>query len=155
MKACVVPLASRGLSPVCRYRQSAGGGRTIIDVERASDGAALAVVPTFGDRRCVVCREPLADGYWIVAYPDGAHERCIDWSRRPFPYARQVGALSRIARAAEVARPDLLRRAARALAALEERWPDDALFVLDRGRVIIAAARRFTGDAPPKVRALL
>jgi hypothetical protein len=54
-----------------------------------------------------------------------------------------------------VSRPDLLRRAARALDALSQGWPDDALFVLERGRVIVAAARRFTHEAPPKVRALL
>lgn len=124
-------------------------------MESARDGAALAVVPAFGERRCVRCGEFLGDQYWIVAYPDGAHEECVDWATRAFPYARQVAALLRIARVPEVKRPDLLRRAARALEALDAQWPRDALFVLERGRVIIAAARRFTSGAPPKVRALL
>lgn len=128
---------------------------TIDGMESARDGAALAVVPAFGARRCVVCGALLGDQYWIVAYPLGAHELCVDWSKRPFPYSRQASALLRIARAPDVARPDLLRRAARALDELASRWPAEALVVLERGRIIISAARRFTQDAPPKVRSLL
>ena len=121
-------------------------------MERAQDGAALAVVPVFARRRCVRCGDLLGDTYWITRYPDGAHEACVDWSNRPFPFERHATAL---ARAPEVTRPDLLHRAARALWALEPRWPDEALWVLERGRIIIAAARRFTVDAPAKLRALL
>lgn len=112
-------------------------------------------MPVFADRRCVRCGEALGASYWITTYPDGAHAPCVDWSARPFEYERQVSALLRIARAPEIARPDLLRRAARALEALAAQWPDDALFVLERGRVIISAARRFTAEAPPKLRASL
>lgn len=112
-------------------------------------------MPDFSLRRCVRCGEPLGAGYWITEYPQGAHEACVDWSKRPFPFERHVGALGRIARAPGVARPDLLHRAARALHALDEQWPAQALFVLERGRTIVAAARRFTVDAPAKLRALL
>lgn len=124
-------------------------------MEPARDGAALAVVPVFGERRCVRCGELLGVSYWITSYPNGAHEACVDWTARRFPYERQMNALLRIARAPEIKRPDLLRRAAGALGALQDRWPAEALAVLERGRVIIAAARRFTAEAPPKVRALL
>jgi hypothetical protein len=124
-------------------------------MQRAQDGAALAVVPQFAHRRCVRCDELLGDSYWITNYPHGAHERCVDWNNRAFPFERQANALVRIARAPEVTRPDLLHRAARALWALKSRWPHNALGVLDHGRIIITAARRYTADAPAKLRELL
>ena len=39
-------------------------------------------------RPCIQCGKPL-DGrepYWMVAFPNAAHEKCIIWSERPCPF---------------------------------------------------------------------
>jgi hypothetical protein len=74
--------------------------------------------------RCLLCNEELgADPHFIVDPPHGEHLRCIDWTKRPWPFARlerRLEARSRALRAASAAVTDLggfLRRS-RSL------WPD-------------------------------
>lgn len=79
----------------------------------------------FDDAGCLVCGEPL-DGrepFWCVAYPKGAHGRCLDWSARPFPFTRHLRVLRRTWRETTHARARReMARAGSFLAALERRF---------------------------------
>jgi hypothetical protein len=78
---------------------------------------------------CAVCGEPL-DGrepFWVTAYPEAVHERCLDWRRRPFPYERQLQVLARAARGTTDPVARRLLEAGRAwLVELRDRWSEDA-----------------------------
>ena len=49
---------------------------------------------------CCVCGGPTRDSdpVWTVEHPKWAHESCIDWSRRDFPYAWKLKQLRSLAR---------------------------------------------------------
>lgn len=115
----------------------------------APDGANIARVERPGDRACDVCGERLEAPYWIVDFPRGAHERCIDWSTRPFPFTRHLEVLRKMARAAEGEARASVIRAGVAMAALHKRWPTEALAVLQEGRAIVAALRPHLDDTVP------
>ena len=108
----------------------------------ASDGAALAKTAAAVDvRRCVRCGEIIEGRYWMVQFPHGAHEACVDWSQRAFPFVREIDVLRLLARRAGLrVRPALLRAAER-LTALRRRWPVEAPSIFDEGRSIIDAVR--------------
>lgn len=93
--------------------------------------------------------------WWVTTFPDGEHERCRDWSSRPFPFERHLSTLRRCLR--HLAGDD--RRAViehgRALAALRSRWPSEALTVLKEGRRYVAQARAHLEAVPAKVRSEL
>jgi len=102
---------------------------------------------------CAVCGLDLGSSYWMVH--DGAHEACIDWSKRPFPYSRQIDVVRRLARHADPGRErDVLMVAAR-LQDLAHGWPDRALQRLVRARELAALARKWTSAAPEKLKASL
>lgn len=65
---------------------------------RATDGAALVSPPKHLSEGCVYCGGALIRGYWMVNYPRGAHEECIDWTKEKFPFERYVGVLALLAR---------------------------------------------------------
>ena len=116
-------------------------------MERASDGARLAATANaLVPRRCVRCGGAIAGRFWIVKFPDAAHEACVDWRARPFPFARELDVLRFLARRAKADHARGLLAAAGALATLKRRWPADAIAVLDEGRRVIAAARAHVVD---------
>lgn len=97
----------------------------------APDGANLATtspIPT----TCTICGAALGiEARWVVDHPKQAHERCIDWAARPFPYAWRIAGLELVVRRvvddALVVAQRCLRVHRRALAA----WPTPALVILD------------------------
>lgn len=106
----------------------------------------------FDDARCVVCEEPL-DGrepFWCVAYPRGAHGRCLDWADRPFPFARQLTTLRRAWRETTHARARRdIARAGAFLAALERRFllGEGAAADVEEAQRRLTALARFCGCA--------
>src|SRR4051812_15675053 len=123
---------------------------TIVMIERARDGAALAKTSPVADgseRRCVRCGTALGQRWWVVAFPDGAHDECMEWSTRPFPFTRELDVLRFLARRlGDGRRKEILDGLKRDLAALARRWAfvvdgEDPLDVLRAGRSIVGAAR--------------
>ena len=88
-----------------------------------------------GPKTCAVCGQPLgAEPWWMVEPPDKAeHERCRDWARHAFPFARQLNSLRGVARRIAALQREVFR-VGRLLAALERRWPDGGLSVVERAR---------------------
>ncbi len=109
---------------------------------RAVDGASLVVASAVGVRRCCVRCGGVLDGRcWIVRYPEAAHEACVDWTARAFPFARELDVMSLLARRLTGRDRDIVAGLLRDLAALARRWPDEATAALGAGRSIVAAAR--------------
>ena len=88
-----------------------------------------------GPKTCAVCGQPLgAEPWWMVEPPDrGEHERCRDWTRHAFPFARELNSLRGIARRITALQREVFR-VGRPLAAVERRWPDSGLVVVERAR---------------------
>jgi hypothetical protein len=86
------------------------------------DGGAIAVFNR-PPQDCVVCGADLGLGpWWVTDHPRGAHEACVDWSRRPFPYAWVLPVARAAWRAHRSARAEL-GALGRELAGIEARWP--------------------------------
>jgi hypothetical protein len=91
--------------------------------------------------RCVICNQELGpDPHFIVEPPDGEHLRCIDWSSRPWPFARlekQIAARRRALAQAIAVVVDLGTYLARA----RSLWPDRLVVeVVEARRRIVGAA---------------
>ncbi|HEY4223667.1 MAG TPA: hypothetical protein VGO62_20060 [Myxococcota bacterium] len=108
-------------------------------MERARDGAGIATIHAAGARRCVRCGDVIAGPFWIIAFPDAAHEACVDWRGRAFPFERELAVLRFLVRRVPDRMP--LLRIVNELVSLKRRWQQDALAVLVDGRVLIERAR--------------
>lgn len=116
----------------------------------------------FDDARCLVCDGPLdgTEPFWCVAYPRGAHARCLDWSERPFPFARQLKVLRRAYRETTHARARReIARAGSFLAALERRFlvGEGNVHDVEEGRRRLLGLTRLSGcsGVSPRLRELL
>jgi hypothetical protein len=121
----------------------------------APDGARLAFVDNRAVRFCVRCGLALEPPWWMTVFPNGEHERCRDWTGRPFPFERHHDLLRKIARHLDDARRRDVLAIAHELAKLARTWPRDALVTLDASRMHIAAARPLVQGAPNKLTAQL
>lgn len=116
----------------------------------------------FDDARCLICHEPLdgSEPYWCVAYPRAAHGRCLDWSERPFPFARHLQVLRRAWRETTHARARReIARAGAFLAALERRFlvGEGNARDVEEGRRRLLGVTRFCGASgvSPRLRELV
>lgn len=75
---------------------------------------------------CQTCGKPLGgEPWWVVRPGVGEHDRCRDWTRQPFPFARDLARLRVAARSLK----DLERclvETGKLLAQSDKVWPDDA-----------------------------
>jgi hypothetical protein len=106
----------------------------------------------FDQMRCVICGGALdgTEPFWCVAYPRGAHTRCIDWSERPFPFERQLELLRRVWRATTHARARReIARVGAWLASLERKWAvgEGRAEDIDEARRRLQALARYAGRA--------
>ena len=121
----------------------------------APDGARLAVADARVPRVCVTCGLALEPPWWVTTFPHGEHERCRDWTGRPFPFARHEELLRKIARHVGGERQRLVLALATELTRLARTWPRDARASLQAARAAVAAARPHVEGAPHKLTAQL
>lgn len=121
----------------------------------APDGARLAFVDNRHTRLCVRCGLVLEPPWWMTVFPNGEHERCRDWTGRPFPFERHHDLLRKIARHLDDPRRREVLAIAQQLARLAHTWPRDALGTLHASRMHIASARPLVQGAPNKLTAQL
>lgn len=121
----------------------------------APDGARLAVADARVPRVCVTCGLTLEPPWWVTTFPLGEHERCRDWTGRPFPFARHEELLRKIARHLDGEQRRAILGFTGALSRLARTWPRDALATLDAARIHVATARTCCEGAPHKLIAQL
>jgi len=100
--------------------------------------------PPSAHQECTVCGVLIAgtEVAWISEHPRRAHEGCIDWTTRAYPYAPRVTTLRRLYRSLRGDSRARVARTGRWLLAAETVWPLGAPAVLAETRARLSRLRR-------------